>query len=107
MKIKIIIALLSLLTLSLPINAAKHTKHASVPAKLSQENSKINLNKTDAMHLVNSFKGIGKKRANAIIAYREHHGLYKSVKDLVHVKGFSQSFIDKHIVKLNEIFTAE
>lgn len=47
---------------------------------------KINVNTATAGQL-QSIKGIGAKTAAAIIAYREAHGAFKDVEDLIAVKG--------------------
>ena len=43
-----------------------------------------------------SIKGIGEKRATAIIAYREQYGSFKSVDELTYVKGVSESLVEKN-----------
>lgn len=64
----------------------------------------IDLNQADLSQLIGSFKGIGKKRAEAIIAYRtEHHG-FKSIEELASIKGIGQRFIDQYRQALQEIF---
>ncbi|HEY7840041.1 MAG TPA: helix-hairpin-helix domain-containing protein [Gammaproteobacteria bacterium] len=39
-------------------------------------------------------KGVGEKRAEAIIAFREQNGPFKSVDDLLLVKGVGQAIVD-------------
>jgi len=41
-----------------------------------------------------SIKGVGEKRADAIITYRKHHGPFKSVDELAEVDGISISIVD-------------
>ena len=53
----------------------------------------INLNTATVAILAHSFKGIGQKRAEAVIAYRDRHGPFKSVSDLANVKGIGHAFI--------------
>ena len=63
-----------------------------VPAVVAtQESHTINLNKADVDTLTQSFKGIGRKRAEAIVAYREANGEFKSLDDLALVKGIGRS----------------
>jgi competence protein ComEA len=57
--------------------------------------SPINLNNADAKTLA-KLHGIGEKRAQAIIAYRESKGGFKTVDELQNVKGIGQKFIDKN-----------
>ena len=53
----------------------------------------ININTADKEALM-SIKGIGEKRAEAIIAYRDQNGPFKSLDDLAEVKGVGKLFID-------------
>ena len=65
---------------------------------------KININSADINTLMHSIKGIGAKRAAAIIQYRQAHGAFKSLKDLASVHGFGQGFIKSHEKQLEDIF---
>jgi len=42
-----------------------------------------------------TLKGIGANKADAIIQYRKDHGNFKSVNDLSHVKGLGPKIIKK------------
>ena len=53
----------------------------------------VNINTADKAALM-TLKGIGEKRAEAIIAYRETHGPFKSVDQLNEVKGLGQMFVE-------------
>ncbi len=66
---------------------------------------KINLNTADAATLTHSFKGIGKKRAEAIVAHRAAEGAYKSVADLSQVRGLGESFVSTHLSELEARFS--
>ena len=57
---------------------------------------KININTADKETLMSIIKGVGEKKAEAIINYREENGDFKSVDDLVNVKGIGESTIGKH-----------
>lgn len=49
----------------------------------------VDINHADAAELM-TLKGIGEKKAAAIIAYRQQHGIFKSVNDLAEVQGFGE-----------------
>ncbi|RJQ18648.1 MAG: helix-hairpin-helix domain-containing protein [Nitrospiraceae bacterium] len=53
----------------------------------------ININQATAKELT-ALKGIGKKKAEAIIAYRESNGKFASVEDLTKVKGINKNTIE-------------
>lgn len=95
-------------TLSLFIaNLSAHASMSKVPESVKQVSivsQKIDLNKADLSTLIGSFKGIGKKRAEAIIAYRTHHQGFKSLEELADVKGLGQRFVSANQEKLKEIF---
>lgn len=61
--------------------------------------STININHATVKELI-SLKGIGPKRAKAIVAYRKGHGKFKSVDDLARVKGVSLKAV-KWLLKKN------
>ncbi len=69
--------------------------------------TKINLNSAKLDALEHAFKGIGLKRAEAIIQYREAHGPFKSVQDLAQVKGIGSSFVKRHEEELIKVFSTE
>lgn len=54
----------------------------------------VDLNTADKAAL-EAVKGIGPKKAEAIIKYRTEHGSFKSVDDLAKVKGFGKKTVDK------------
>lgn len=56
----------------------------------------VNINKADATTLAKCISGIGSTKAQAIVAYRQGNGPFKSVHDLVKVKGIGEKLIDKN-----------
>ena len=102
MKARHIAMYLSLFVVTIPVHAVNEiTPSAKQTLVVS---NKIDLNKADLLTLTGSFKGIGKKRAEAIIAYRENHHGFKAVEELAEVKGFGQRFIEINRDKLKEVF---
>lgn len=55
----------------------------------------VNLNKADAATLQVNLKGIGEKKAQAIIAYRKENGEFKSVEEIMEVKGIGEGIFKK------------
>jgi competence protein ComEA len=55
--------------------------------------AKVNINKATAMNL-RSWLGMPEKEAEAIVAYRQQHGDYKSLDDLKKVPGVDANYID-------------
>ena len=65
----------------------------------------VNINTADAKTLARELDGVGKAKAEAIVAYREKNGPYKSAADLVKVKGLGKKLIEQN--KANLRFEAE
>lgn len=56
------------------------------------EGEVIDLNTADVYEL-QRLPGIGEKRAQAIVAYREEHGPFQSVEDLTRVSGIGEGIL--------------
>ena len=61
----------------------------------------VNINTADKEALMTSIKGVGERRAEAIIAYREQNGSFKSVEELAEVRGVGQSIVEKNMDNLS------
>lgn len=60
----------------------------------------VNINTADGETLAAELKGIGIKRAKAILAYRNEHGPFKSIDDLIKIKGISKRIVDQNREKI-------
>ncbi|HHF7367037.1 TPA: ComEA family DNA-binding protein [Legionella bozemanae] len=103
MKAKFIAVVLSLSVITLSAHAV-NVKENSIKKKPPLVIHKIDLNTADLSMLTGSVKGIGKKRAEAIIAYRKSHHGFKSLEELAEVKGLGQHFVTANRDKLNQVF---
>src|SRR5215470_12421871 len=56
----------------------------------------VDINTADAATLAKELNGVGPARAQAIVAYRNEHGPFKSVDDLRLVKNMPQKVIDNN-----------
>ena len=54
----------------------------------------ININTAESAELI-ALNGIGTTKARAIVAYREEHGAFSSVDDLLNVDGIGEATLDK------------
>ncbi len=82
------------------INSIVLTLLLTLPA-ISFSADTININTADKETLMSVIKGVGEKRAEEIIIYRKEHGDFKSVDELINVKGIGQVIIDKHREQLS------
>ena len=60
----------------------------------------VNINTADAEAIAEVIKGVGLKRAQAIIAYRDEHGPFKTVDGLVQVRGIGEKIVEDSRRKL-------
>ena len=56
----------------------------------------VNINTADAQTLSKNIKGVGLKKAQAIVAYREKNGAYKKIEDITKVKGIGNKLLEKN-----------
>jgi len=103
MKANLFAVVLSLFVVSISLHAANIPPNPQ-PVKVIPATKKIDLNKADAKTLSKSVKGIGLKRAEAIVKYREDHGKFNSLEDLAKVKGIGERFVKSHKSQLQEAF---
>ncbi|NIR27650.1 MAG: hypothetical protein GWN77_11975 [Gammaproteobacteria bacterium] len=60
----------------------------------------VNINTADAGALAENIQGVGVKRAQAIINFREEHGPFKSVDELTQIKGIGLKLVEKNRANL-------
>lgn len=108
MKMSFFVSILSCLLYAASPQAAGAEKIPEAPpsVKAATQSDKTNLNTADSHHLSNAMKGIGPKRAEAIVKYRETHPEgFKSIDDLSQVPGLGKNFVKNHIEELQKVFT--
>lgn len=54
----------------------------------------VNINTASADDIAKALYGVGPHKAQAIVDYREMHGLFKSVQAVKRVRGIGQGIID-------------
>lgn len=57
-------------------------------------NSPVDINSAGAEALAEAIKGVGLKRAEAIVAYRDKHGPFATVDDLAKVQGIGERTVE-------------
>jgi competence protein ComEA len=56
----------------------------------------VNLNTADAQSIATNLNGVGMVKAEAIVAYREQHGSFSSMDELLQVKGIGIKTLDRN-----------
>lgn len=78
-----------------PIKTELITTENSFRITTAVSDEVININTADIEELM-KLKHIGEKKAEAIIAYRELNGAFRTVDELKEVSGISQNIIDEN-----------
>lgn len=87
-------ALLSLSSASYAANAVATDTSAAASAKTSgHQYETVNINTADVQTLT-SLKGVGQKKAEAIIAWRKTNGNFKTIEQFADVKGIGPALLE-------------
>lgn len=98
-----VLALLASVSVGVSVgaSAAPAKSVESVKVAATQQAAPINLNSADAETLTRELKGIGATKAKAIVVYRDAHGPFSSVDELLEVKGIGAATLEKNRAKLS------
>ncbi|WP_343349898.1 ComEA family DNA-binding protein [Pseudomonas sediminis] len=97
----LLFAVLASLSLAAVAAETPKTESAKPAAVQVAQVAVVNLNTADADTLQRELAGIGETKAKAIVAYREEHGNFASVDELLEVKGIGQATLEKNRDKLS------
>ncbi len=93
--------LISIILIGIALSSAPvHAKKVQPTSTTQNQLQKVSLNKATAEELSTVLSGIGLSKAEAIVNYRKANGPFKSVSDLVNVKGIGPATIEKNFAKL-------
>lgn len=101
-SVRLLIALVwaSLTWATSSVHAADPSDSRKAPSAKVQSavtvEDKVNVNTASADALAEILVGIGPKKAESIVAYREANGPFKMVDDLLNVKGIGQATLEKN-----------
>ncbi|MRX28291.1 helix-hairpin-helix domain-containing protein [Kangiella sp. HZ709] len=98
---KLSIVTLSVITLTASIlSNIVIAKDKEPRAAVEQALARLNINTALAEQLASSLNGVGIKKAQAIVEYRETYGEFKSINELTAVKGIGEKTLEKNKYKL-------
>ena len=82
-------------------NSGAAQSKATLPAKASDdEGTRVSINSASAEDLARVMNGVGLKKAQAIVSYREEYGPFKTVDDLKQVPGMGSSLVERNLSHL-------
>ncbi|QMI04342.1 helix-hairpin-helix domain-containing protein [Citrobacter sp. RHB25-C09] len=76
--------------------AGQHKATAPAQAK-EDDGTRVNINTASAEDLARVMNGVGLKKAQAIVSYREEYGPFKTVDDLKQVPGMGSSLVERNL----------
>jgi competence protein ComEA len=85
-----VVLLLSCIGWQMPVNAETS---GGDPAQVT---APVNINTASASEISAALKGIGEKRAEAIVNYREQNGAFSTLDDLLAIKGIGEKVLEKN-----------
>ncbi|WP_341661338.1 helix-hairpin-helix domain-containing protein [Vibrio sp.] len=77
-----------------------YSQNSPVNEKYSQIEITVNINTAQADELATLLSGVGLKKAQAIVEYRDENGPFQQVEDLAQVKGIGDSLVDKNRTRI-------
>lgn len=69
---------------------------ADTPAGDAIPQEKIDINSADATTIAQAMDGVGVTKAREIVAYRETHGKFQSLEQLLEVNGIGMATLEKN-----------
>ena len=80
---------------------AQNVTQAKEAAKTGDEEStRVSINAASAEELARVMNGVGLKKAQAIVSYREEYGPFKTVEDLKQVTGMGNALVERNLERL-------
>ncbi|WP_330983126.1 MULTISPECIES: ComEA family DNA-binding protein [Enterobacterales] len=77
------------------------TATAKTPATTENSDSgKVSINTASAEELARAMNGVGLKKAQAIVSYREEYGPFKTLDDLRQVPGMGGALVERNLPHL-------
>ncbi|MDY0970597.1 ComEA family DNA-binding protein [Siccibacter turicensis] len=85
--------------------AAKGETRSATPPVMAQEkqvsdDETVSINTATAEELAQALNGVGAKKAQAIVSYREEYGPFKSLEDLKQVPGMGNALVERNMAHL-------
>lgn len=87
---------------ALPVKSAEPAP-ASSPVSIAVDKeaaAQISLNQASAEELAAALNGVGIKKAEAIVSYREQYGAFTGIEQLREVPGIGNALVERNLSKL-------
>ena len=81
-------------------SASAQTKAKATVKASDEEGTQVSINSASAEDLAHAMNGVGLKKAQAIVAYRDESGPFKTLDDLKQVPGIGSSLVERNLTHL-------
>ncbi|MBR9735421.1 helix-hairpin-helix domain-containing protein [Klebsiella variicola] len=82
------------------VQATASAKAEAVPGDTDNGATKVSINHASAEQLAQALNGVGLKKAQAIVSYREEYGPFKTLDDLKQVPGMGSALMERNLAHL-------
>lgn len=80
--------------------SGEQTKASASVKAGDDEGTRVSINTATAEALAQAMNGVGLKKAQAIVSYREEYGPFKTLDDLKQVPGMGNSLVERNLAHL-------
>ena len=82
-------------------NGATPNAKTPDPAKSTDDDgTRVSINTASAEDLARAMNGVGMKKAQAIVSYRQEYGPFKTLEDLKQVPGLGSALVERNLGNL-------
>ncbi len=89
-----------ILACSLPMAPSFANESGQAASKQAGVEITVNVNTASAEEISTLLKGVGIKKAQAIVEYRQQHGAFETKEDLTNVKGIGEATVSKNASRI-------
>ena len=82
------------------VQASSSAKAKAEPGEAGNGATKVSINHASAEQLAQALNGVGLKKAQAIVSYREEYGPFKTLDDLKQVPGMGSALVERNLSHL-------
>ena len=82
------------------VPGSSSAKAKAEPGKTDNGATKVSINHASAEQLAQALNGVGLKKAQAIVSYREEYGPFKTLDDLKQVPGMGSALVERNLSHL-------
>ncbi len=81
-------------------NATPDAKNIDTAKSADDDGTRVSINTASAEDLARVMNGVGMKKAQAIVSYRQEYGPFKTLDDLKQVPGIGSALVERNLGNL-------